>query len=38
MFTPSSAPPVGCADYAIAIVDELESDDHVHQRISVVSK
>ena len=29
---------VGCADYAIAIVDELESDDHAHQRISVVSK
>ena len=29
---------VSYADYAIAMVDELESGDHVHQRISVVSK
>ena len=26
------------ADYAIAMVDEIESGDHVAQRISVVSK
>ena len=29
---------VSYADYAIAMVDELESGDHVRQRISVVSK
>ena len=29
---------VSYADYAIAMVDEIESGDHVHQRISVVSK
>lgn len=26
------------ADYAIALVDEIESGDHIGQRISVVSK
>ena len=29
---------ISYADYAIAMVDELESGDHVRQRISVVSK
>ncbi len=29
---------VSYADYAIAMIDELESGDHVRQRISVVSK
>ena len=29
---------ISYADYAIAMVDEIESGDHVHQRISVVSK
>lgn len=29
---------ISYADYAIAMVDEIESGDHVHQRISVVRK
>ena len=29
---------ISCADYAIAMVDEIESGDHVRQRISVVRK
>lgn len=29
---------ISYADYAIAMVDEIESGNHVHQRISVVSK
>ena len=29
---------ISYADYAIAMVDEVESGDHVRQRISVVSK
>lgn len=29
---------ISYADYAIAMVDEIESGDHAHQRISVVSK
>ena len=29
---------ISYADYAIAMVDEIESGDHIHQRISVVRK
>jgi len=27
---------ISCADYAIAMVDEIEKRDHIQQRISVV--
>lgn len=29
---------ISYADYAIALVDEIEKGDHIGQRISVVSK
>ena len=29
---------ISYADYAIAMVDEIESGDHIQQRISVVCK